>query len=27
MSTGDVNVSMGRQYDNMHSFSLSLAGE
>lgn len=27
MSTGDVNVTMGRQYDNMHSFSLSFAGE
>lgn len=27
MSTGDVNVVMGRQYDNVHSFSLSFAGE
>ena len=27
MSTGDVNVTMGRQYDNLHTFHLSLAGE
>jgi hypothetical protein len=27
MSTGDVNVTMGRQYDNPHPFHLSLAGE
>jgi len=27
MSTGDVNVTMGRQYDSLHTFHLSLAGE
>jgi len=27
MSSGDVNVTMGRQYDNLHTFHLSLAGE
>jgi len=27
MSTGDVNVTMGRQYDTQHAFPLSLAGE
>jgi len=27
MSTGDVNVTMGRQYDNPHTLHLSLAGE
>ena len=27
MSTGDVNVTMGRQYDTLHTFPLSLAGE
>ena len=27
MSTGEVNVSMGRQYGNVHTFHLSLAGE
>jgi hypothetical protein len=27
MSSGDVNVVMGREYDNMHSFSLSFAVE
>jgi len=27
MSTGEVNVTMGRQYDNVHTFPLSLAGE
>ena len=27
MSTGDVNVSMGRQYDNVHTLHLNLAGE
>jgi hypothetical protein len=27
MSTGDVNVIMGRQYDNLHTFRQSLAGE
>ena len=27
MSTGDVDVTMGRQYDNLHTFHLSLAGE
>ena len=27
MSTGDVNVTMGRKYDNVHAFHLSLAGE
>ena len=27
MSTGDVTVTMGRQYDNPHLFYLSLAGE
>jgi hypothetical protein len=27
MSTGDVNVTMGRQYDNLHTFHLSFADE
>ncbi len=27
MSTGDVNVTMGQKYDNVHTFPLSLAGE
>ena len=27
MSSGDVNVTMGRQYDNLHTFHLSLASE
>lgn len=27
MSSGDVNVVMGREHDDMHTFSLSLAGE
>jgi hypothetical protein len=27
MSTGDVNVTMGRQYDTLHTFHLGLAGE
>ena len=27
MSEGDVNVTMGRQYDTIHTFPLSLAGE
>jgi len=27
MSTGDVNVTMGRQYDNLHTFHLSFAYE
>ena len=27
MSTGDVNVTMGREYDTLHTFPLSLAGE
>lgn len=27
MSTGDVNVTMGREYDNVHAFPLSLEGE
>jgi predicted choloylglycine hydrolase len=27
MSTGDVNVAMGRRYDNLHTFHLSLPGE
>ena len=27
MSTGDVNVTMGREYDNVHTFPLILAGE
>jgi hypothetical protein len=27
MSTGDVNVTMGRQYDTPHTFHLGLAGE
>ncbi len=27
MSTGDVSVTMGRQYDTLHTFPLSLAGE
>ena len=27
MSSGDVNVAMGRQYSTMHTFPLSLAGE
>ena len=27
MSTGDVNVTMGRQYDNLHTFHLSFTGE
>jgi len=27
MSSDDVNVTMGRQYDNLHAFQLSLAGE
>ena len=27
MSTGDVNVTMGRQYDNLHTFHLNLATE
>jgi hypothetical protein len=27
MSTGDVNVSMGRRYDNVHTLHLSMAGE
>ncbi len=27
ISTGDINVSMGRQYDNLHTFHLSLVGE
>lgn len=27
ISTGDVNVSMGRQYDNVHTLHLNLAGE
>ena len=26
MSTGDVNVTMGRQYDNLHTFHLNFAG-
>jgi hypothetical protein len=27
ISTGDITASMGRQYDNLHTFHLSLAGE
>jgi hypothetical protein len=27
ISTGDIDVSMGREYDNIHTFHLSLAGE
>jgi len=27
ISTGDINVAMGRQYDNLHTFHLSLTGE
>jgi hypothetical protein len=27
MSSGDVNVTMGRQYDSLHTFHLSLAGQ
>ena len=27
MRTGEVNVTMGRQYGTMHTFPLSLAGE
>ena len=27
MSSGDVNVVMGREYDNVHTFTLSFAGE
>jgi hypothetical protein len=27
MSTGDVNVTMGQKYDNVHTFQLSFAGE
>jgi len=27
ISTGEINVSMGRQYDDVHTFHLSLAGE
>ena len=27
MSSGDVNVTMGRQYDSLHTFHLSFAGE
>jgi len=27
MSSGDVSVTMGREYDDIHTFNLSLASE